>query len=129
MKDGLKSQIFIGIWRFMIPFPQALIKRGIRRTADTICRKTAGLREEERRIHRFVVTTMTETNEPVTSEHIAKKLDMPVDRVNHIVDKLEAMKVFFYRYNGQGINWAYPVTAENVVHRMTFSNVEQCHAA
>jgi hypothetical protein len=129
MKADLKRKVFIGIWRFMIPLPQALIKIGIRRTADAICRKTADVSEEERRVHRIVVMTMTETNEPVTSEHIAAKLDMPLDRVRHIVDKLEGMKVFFYRYNSQGINWAYPVTAENVVHKMTFSTGEQCRAA
>jgi transcription initiation factor IIE alpha subunit len=109
--------------------PQALIKSLIRRTADAICRKTADVSEEERKVHRFVVMTMTETNEPVTSEYIAEKLHMPLNRVRDIVDKLEEMKVFFYRYNNQGINWAYPVTAENVVHKTTFSTGEQCNAA
>lgn len=129
MKADLKRQVFIGIGRFMIPLPLALIKKAIRSTADAICRTTADVSEEERRVHRFVVMTMTETNEPVTSEHIAAKLDLPLDRVRQIVDKLEGMKVFFYRYNSQGINWAYPVTTENVVHKMTFSTGEQCRAA
>ena len=129
MTGGLKSQVFLGIWRFMIPLPQALIKRGISRTADTICRKTAGLSEEERSIHRFVVMTMTDTNEPVSPAQIAERFDMAPDLVRHIVDKLEAMKVFFYRSNGQEINWAYPVTVENVVHRLTFSSGQQCFAA
>ena len=129
MSSGFERKVFIGIGRFMIPLPLALINIAIRRTADAICRKTTDVSEEERRVHRFVVMTMTETNEPVTAEHIAAKLDMPLDRVRHIVDKLEGMKVFFYRYNSQGINWAYPVTAENVVHKMTFSTGEQCNAA
>ena len=129
MKGNMKRKAFIGIGRFMIPLPLALINREIGRTADAICRKTADVSEEERRVHRFVVMTMTETNESVTSEHIAAKLDVPLDRVRQIVDKLEGMKVFFYRYNSQGINWAYPVTAENVVHKMTFSTGEQCRAA
>jgi hypothetical protein len=84
-----RNKALIGIWRFMIPLPQALIKRGIGTTADAICRKTADVSREERKVHRFVVTTMTETNEPVTPEHIAEKLDMPLDRVRQIVDKLE----------------------------------------
>jgi hypothetical protein len=129
MKDDLKKKVYLGIWRFMIPLPQALIKRGIGMTADAICRKTIDVSKEERKVHRFVVMTMTETSEPVTSEHIAEKLDMPLDRVKQVVDKLEGMKVFFYRYNSQGINWAYPVTAENVVHKVTFSTGEECRAA
>ena len=129
MKVGLKRKAFIGIGRFMIPLPQALIKKDIRKMADAICRRTAGVSDEESKVHRFVVMTMTDTNEPVTSEYIAEKLDMPLDRVRDIVDKLEEMKVFFYRYNSQGINWAYPVTAENGVYKMTFSTGKQFNAA
>ena len=54
---------------------------------------------------------------------------MPLDLVRDIVDKLEGMKVFFYRYNSQGINWAYPVTTENGVYKMTFSTGKQFNAA
>ena len=129
MKADSKRKVFIGIRRFMLPLPLALIKKAIKNMADAICQTTADVSEEERSVHRFVVKTMTETNEPVTSEHIATKLDISLDRVRQIVDKLEGMKVFFYRYNSQGINWAYPVTAEDVVHKMTFSTGEQCYAA
>lgn len=129
MKADSKRKVFIGTGRFMLPLPLALIKKAIRDMADAICETTVDVSEEERSLHRFVVKTMTETNEPVTSEHIAAKLDMPLDRVRQIVDKLEGMKVFFYRYNSQGINWAYPVTAEDVIHKMTFNTGEQCYAA
>ena len=129
MRTDLKRKVFIGIGRFMIPLPLALINIAIRRTADAICRKTVDVSEEERRVHRFVVMTMTETNEPVTAEHIAAKLDMPLDRVRHIVDKLEGLKVFFYRYDSQGINWAYPLSFEDTGHKMTASTGEQCFAA
>ncbi len=129
MKVDFKKKALIGIWRFMIPLPQALIKKDIGKMAKAICRKTVNVSEEERKVHRFVVMTMTETNEPVASEYIAEKLDMPLDRVKDIVDRLEEMKVFFYRYNSQGINWAYPVTAENGVHKMSFSTGEQFNAA
>ena len=129
MKTDLKKKAFIGIWRFMIPLPQSLIKKDIGKMASAICRKTMNVSEEDRKVHRFVVMTMTETSEPVALEYIAEKLDMPLDRVRDIVGRLEEMKVFFYRYNNQGINWAYPVTAENGVHKMSFSTGEQFNAA
>ena len=129
MKADLKRRVFIGIWRFMIPLPQAFLRSGISKTADAICRKTADVSEEERKVHRFVVRTMTETSKPVSSEYISEKLQIPLDRARGIVDKLERLKVFFYRYKSQSINWAYPVTAENVVHKTTFSTGEQCNAA
>ena len=119
----------MGIWRFMIPLPQALVNKDSRKMGEAICRKTSDVSDEERKVHRFVVTTITDTNEPVALEEIAEKLDMPLDRIRDIVDKLEEMKVFFYRYNSRGINWAYPVTAEKVIHKMAFSTGEQCNAA
>ncbi len=71
MKVDLKRKAFIGIGRFMIPLPQALVKKDIRKMADAICRKTAGVSDEESKVHRFVVMTMTDTNEPVTSEYMS----------------------------------------------------------
>ena len=129
VKVTLKRKAFIGIWRFMIPLPEAVLKRDIGKVAEAICRKTADVSEEERRLHRFVVMTVTDTKEPVTPEHIAHKLDMSLDRVKDVVEKLEEMKVFFYRYNSIGINWAYPVTAEDTVHKVAFTTGEQCNAA
>jgi len=129
MSVDLKKKAFLGFWRFMIPLPQALIKKDIQKFAGAICRKTAHISEEERKVHHFVVMTMTETNEPVTAECIAEKLEIPIDRVRGIVDKLEEMKVFFYRYNCLGINWAYPVTTENEPYKMSFSSGEQFNAA
>ena len=129
MKKGLERKAFIGIWRFMIPLPQAIVSRDITKTAGAICRKTADVSEEERELHRFVVRTVTDTNEPVPLGNIAQKLDMPLDRVKEIVGRLEQMKVFFYRYENPGINWAYPVTAEDTGHKLTFSTGEQCTAA
>jgi hypothetical protein len=129
MNRDLKRKGFLGIWRFMIPLPQAMIKKDIQAMAKAICRNTVDVTEKDRTLHRFVVKTMTETNQPVSLETIADTLEMDLDQVRDSVDKLEELKVFFYRYNHQGINWAYPVTAEKQVHKMVFSSGEQCHAA
>ena len=129
MATDLSKKAFMGIWRFMIPLPGFMIRRDVKQMVNAICRKTVDVSEEERKIQHFVVMTMTDTNEPVTAEHIAEKLDMPLDRVKEIVDKLEKMKVFFYRYDSEGINWAYPVTSESRPFKMTFSTGEQFTAA
>lgn len=128
MQD-LQCKAFIGIWRFLLPLPQALVRRDIRNSAYAICRKSVDISEDERRVHRFVVTAITNTCKPVTPEMIAQELDMPLDRVKTIVDKLEGMKFFFYRYNNVGINWAYPVTAEDQLYKMRFDTGEQFYAA
>jgi hypothetical protein len=129
MTSILRNKAFIGIGRFMLPLPQALVRRDIHHTATAICRKTVDINEEERMVHRFVVTAITDTKQPVTPELIARELEMPLDRVHEIVDRLESLKVFFYRYNNIGINWAYPVTAEDQLYRMSFETGKTFYAA
>lgn len=97
--------------------------------ANAICRKSGDVSDEERKVHYFVVKSLSDTNEPVTPEYIANTLGMPLDRVKAIVDKLEEMKIFFYRYDCPGINWAYPVTAEDSGHKVTFNAGAQLNAA
>jgi len=129
MKVDLKRKAFMGIWRFMIPLPQFMIKIDVNNMANAICRKSADVSDEERKLHYFVVKSLSDTNEPVAPEYIAEQLGIPIDRVTAIVDKLERMKTFFYRYDCPGINWAYPVTAEDSGHKVTFNAGEQFNAA
>ena len=129
MKVDLKKKAFMGIWRFMIPLPLFMIKKDVSTMANAICRKSVDVSDEERKVHYFVVKSLSDTNEPVTPEYIANTLGMPLDRVKAIVDKLEEMKTFFYRYDCPGINWAYPVTAEDSGHKVTFNAGAQLNAA
>ena len=76
-----------------------------------------------------MVATITDNHQAVTPELIAQALEMPLDQVHAIVDKLESLKIFFYRYNNVGINWAYPVTTEERRYRMSFSSGEHFYAA
>ena len=38
--NKLRYKAMIGVWRFMLPLPQALVRRDIRKAASAICRKT-----------------------------------------------------------------------------------------
>jgi hypothetical protein len=76
-----------------------------------------------------VVSSVTASNQPVSLGDIVRGLSLPLSRVEEIVNKLEDLKVFFYRYNNPGINWAYPVTAEEREYKLTFSSGEGCTAA
>jgi len=62
---------------------------------------------------------MTETKNPLTAEQVGKELDLPIDRVETTIDKLEELKTFLYRSDGKGINWAYPLSLEATGHQMT----------
>jgi len=129
MKNDLKRKMYMGFKGFMLPLPLALSSRGMKRGVRGAKIKANSLSDEERRVHHFVVMAMAETKKPIRVESIAKELCMPTDKVVEIIDKLEAMKTFLYRSDGTDINWAYPISLEDMGFKMTASTGEQFYAA
>lgn len=129
MKTDIKRKMYMGIWRFMFPLPLAISSKGVKRSVSGAKTKTDLLSKEERKVHHFIVKQMAIAKEPITTEFIGEKLNISLNRVKDIVDKLEALKTFCYRFDNQGINWAYPLSLENTGHKMTVSTGEQFFAA
>ncbi len=129
MKKHLKHKRYIGIERFMIPVPQVISSRGLKRGVSGAKAKADSLSEEERKIHYFIVRKMAVAGEPITTELVSEELGMPVNMVEKTIDKLEGMKTFLYRSDRKGIDWAYPLSLNNTGHRMTVSTGEEFFAA
>ena len=124
-----KRKVFVGVSRFMLPVPQALSAFGLRKAVSGARAKARRLSAEERRIHHFVVRETAVAREPVTPELIGRRLELPVERVAAAVDRLEAMLTFFYRENGEGIDWAYPFSLEDTGHAITTDTGDRFFAA
>jgi hypothetical protein len=129
METDMKRKMFMGIWRFMLPIPRSISEKGVKRGVSGAKTKADLLSKEERKVHHFIVKQMAVADEPIATEFIGEKLNIPLNRVKDIVEKLEAMKTFCYRDDSQGINWAYPLSFENTGHKMTVSTGEQFFAA
>ncbi len=129
MRTEMKRKMYMGIWRFMLPLPLAISAKGMQRGVSGAKTKADLLTQEERKAHHFIVKQMAIAKEPITIEFIGEKLNMSLHRVKEIVEKLEAMKTFCYRYDSQGINWAYPLAFEDTGHKMTAGTGEQFFAA
>lgn len=67
--------------------------------------------------------------EPNTPEMISGEMEIPSERVFAIIDKLENLKTFFFRSDGRGIDWAYPLSLDNTGFWMTSSSGEEFYAA
>jgi hypothetical protein len=129
MKNNADRKMYMGVGRFMIPIPRMISNRGLEKGVAGAKAKAELLSEEERKVHYFVVKKMAVAKEPVTAELVGKELDMPLERAEKIIDKLESLKTFLYRSDGKGINWAYPLSLENTGHRMTAGTGEDFAAA
>ena len=119
----------MGIGKFMVPIPRVIASKGLEKGVSGARAKADLLSPEERMIHHFIVSKMAETKAPLTAGQVGKELDVPIDRVETTIDKLEALKTFLYRSDGRGINWAYPLSLEDTGHQMTDSTGQRFFAA
>jgi hypothetical protein len=85
--------------------------------------------EEHHQIRYFVVKELPNRGEPLEPEVISQSLQLPLVRVEAILNELE-QNLFFLVRNEQGaVSWAYPVTVESTPHHLTFSTDERLYGA
>ena len=85
--------------------------------------------EDHHRVRDFVVREIPRYDKPLSPETIADTLAIPLPRVQIILDELEQGMTFLFRNTEGAVAWAYPVTADETPHHVTFSTGEQVHAA
>lgn len=125
----MSSRLWIGLGRRMIPIPRIIWQWRIRRDAQRTKTHLGFMSEEHHLVRDFAVREIPRVGEPLSPEFIAGKLNLPVARVTTILDELEKHMTFVCRNEGGAVVWAYPVTAANTPHHVTFSTGEQVHAA
>ena len=85
--------------------------------------------EEHHLVRNFVVRELPNAGEPLSPEFIAQELNLPVSRVNLILEELEKHLTFLFRNKQGAVTWAYPVTVDKTPHHITFDTGEQLYAA
>lgn len=125
----VRRKMYVGVSRFLIPVPRALSVVAMRKSVAGARARADLLSEEERSIHHFVVRELAVAKAPVMPGLIGERLGIPVERVVAAVDKLEAMMTFVYRENGDGINWAYPLSLQDTGHEIAVSTGERFSSA
>ena len=125
----MSNRVLRGFWRHMLPIPPKLWLKRIDKLEKKIEAELGFMSEEHRKIHHFVVQELPRVGEPLSSDFIANKLDLPLSRVTAILDELEKHMTFLFRNNEGAVVWAYPVTVERTPHHVTLSTGEQIYAA
>ena len=118
-----------GFWKYMLPVPGSLLKIGAEKGRKKIKEELAFMTEEHRKVHHFVVREMPYHGRPMGPDHVAGEVNLPVERVAAILQELEERMMFLFRNDEVAVVWAYPVTAEETPHHLTFSTGEEIYAA
>jgi hypothetical protein len=124
----VRKHILLGLGQYVFPLASVVWKRGITRSAQRAI-TVAALSKEYHLVRDFVVREIPRVGEPLSPEYIGQKLELPVGRVNTILEELEQKLVFLFRNEEGAVVWAYPATADRTPQRVTFSTGEQGYAA
>lgn len=125
----MKSSLLLGLWRCMIPIPGMMWQGQVSKGAQGTLASLGFMSEEHHLVRDFAVRELPRVGEPLSPEFIAQELELPVARVNVILEKLEKNMTFLYRSDGEAVTWAYPVTTDRTPHHVTFNTGEEVHAA
>jgi hypothetical protein len=125
----MSDKLLVGFGRHMIPIPHMIWHRQMARTARKIEAGLSFMSDEHHLVRDFVVRELPKVGKPLSPEFIAQKLNLSVDRVKLILDKLEKRLTFLFRNEQGAVVWAYPVTVENTPHHAIFSTGEQVYSA
>jgi len=125
----MSEMILLGRGRQIIKIPRKEWEKHLSAVPQHSETRFGFMSEEHHLVRYFVVRELPRTGEPMQPEFISQKLEMPLARINAILDELER-NLFFLVRNGQGaVSWAYSVTVDDTPHHLTFSTGEQLYAA
>jgi hypothetical protein len=97
--------------------------------AERAMDEQGALPEEHRAVHHLVVRELPRTGKPLLPQVVGDGLNLPLARAVEILDELEAKKAFLFRNDQGAVVWAYPVTAAETTHRLSFQSGERLYAA
>ena len=125
----MNKSLLLGFSRYILPIPRIIWQRVVSNSTSDTQNRLDFMTKDHHRVREYVVLELPKVNAPISPQQIAESLDLPIERVNFLLDDLEKHMTFLYR-NGEGaVTWAYPVTVDQTPHRVDFSSGEQIYAA
>ncbi len=121
--------ILIGRGRKFTSMPRTEWEDQLSKIPQSMKTRLSFMTRQHHLVRYFVVRHLPRMGGPIPPEMIAEKLHIPLRRVASILAELEE-KLFFLVRDGRGdVTWAYPVTAAETPHRLSFSTGERIFAA
>jgi hypothetical protein len=125
----MKDKLLLGLWRTLVGLPRPLWQGQVHREAQRAAASLDFMSADHHRVRDFVVRELPRVGQSLSPQFVSRSLDLPLDRVNAILDELERNMTFLFRGDGQAVTWAYPATVDRTPHHVTFSTGEEIYAA
>jgi hypothetical protein len=125
----MEEQVLIGKEGGIITIPREAWELGLAGRVPQIKARLKFMSESHHAVRNFVVKEIPKNGEPLSPEFISQRLDLPLAGVISILEELEKNLTFLYRNKQGSVAWAYPVTADETPHKISFSTGERINAA
>jgi len=125
----MSERILIGRRRQLTSIPRSQWEAQLSKVPAAMKTRLSFMTRQHHLVRYFVVRRLPRSGRPIPPETIAAKLKLPLPRVNAILAELEERLFFLVRDERGHVSWAYPVTAEETPHRLSFSSGERIYAA
>ena len=125
----MTEKLWMGRGRFILPVPAFIWKRQVRQNARAIGGRLDFMSEEHHLVREFAVRELPRVGGPMSPQLIADDLGLPHQQVVAILDDLEKNLTFLCRNEAGAVEWAYPVTAYETPHQITFKSGERLYSA
>ena len=123
------ESVLLGRGRQLLRLPREMWEQHLAQVPEHSAHRLRFMTEDSHRVRYFVVRELPLTGKPIAPEEISAALQMPLGRVEAILEELERQLFFLVRNERGAVVWAYPVTAEPTPHQLSFSSGERLYAA
>jgi len=96
--------LLLGIWRYLLPVPPFVWRGQVSMNRQRMRAALSFMSPDHHRVRNFAVRELPRFGRPLEPEDFAAGLDLPVERVEHILDDLETHLTFLYRTNGRAVD-------------------------
>ena len=124
-----ENPLLLGVWRYLLPVPPAVWKQRVASNGKNMGAGLFFMTPDHHRVRNFAVCELPRFGRPLAPEDFAGALDLPVERVEQILDDLEKHMSFVFRTDSRAVDWAYPVSIGPTPHHVEFSSGERIDAA
>ncbi len=126
----MEKTVLIGRGRDLDRVPEAEWKEKLSNAPRHIAPRLAFMNEDHHRVRNFVVSELPRhAGKPLDPPFIARRLGIPPERCNAILDDLERHLFFLVRNDRGEVAWAFTTTVEQTPHRLKFSSGEEIYGA
>ncbi len=121
----IQGKLLLGMGRHLVPIPRPVWQRQVAQNGRGSRAALSFMTADHHRVRDLAVVELARAGAPLPPEFFAARLDLPLARVQTILDELERHLTFLFRNAAGAVTWAYPVTVEPTPHRITFSTASR----